>query len=295
MKRLAFAAIFSLASSGAVADTAEQALEACTKAAAAGNFSEAVQHAAASIAASSTNRNAYLCQARAYTGLNDRAHAIEALLAADRLSKSPLEHMVALMLIGNQNMALRELDKAMDQYHQSLSIAREIGDKHFEMINLNLIGEAQEAQSDYKSALENYLLAQKLAANDNERADSNARLAAAYSATGKHDKAVEHQLKAMLLEERSGDFDHYANAGLELGRIHIQAGQFDQAEKVLNKMLDKVRSAGDPYWEAKGMYYLASARRGQGDAQGAKPLLESARKLAEKIGAGDLLELISAQ
>jgi len=293
MKRLAFAAIFSLASI-AYAGVAEQELESCTKAAAAGNLSEAVQHSAASIAASNTNRNAYLCQARAYAGLNDRAHAIEALLAADRLSKSPLEHMVALMLIGNQNMALRELDKAMDQYNKSLGIAREIGDKHFEMINLNLIGEAQEAKSDNNFALENYLLAQKLAANDNERADSNARLAAAYSASGKHDKAVEHQLKAMLLEERSGDFDHYANAGLELGRIHIQAGQFDSAEKALNKTLDKIRSAGDPYWEAKGMYFLALARRGQGDVQGANTLLESARKLAEKISASDLLELISA-
>lgn len=295
MKRLIFLAVFSLVSSSGLAGTAEQEVEACTKALAAGDYAQALRHASASIGIANTNRATYLCQAGVYARQNDHANAINALQTADKLSKLPIEHSVALTLIGNQHLALRAFDQALEHYRRSLEIARETGNKHFEMINLNQIGEALEGKTDYKSALENYLPALKLAANENERADCNARIAAAYSVIDEHDKAIEHQIKALFLEESSGDFDHYSNASLELGRIYLHARQYDNAEKTLGRALEKIRKAGDPYWEAKGNYYLAQVKRGQGDSQTASALLDSAKQQAEKIGASDLAALISAQ
>jgi len=295
MKRLIFVAVFSLASSSGLAGTAQQEVEACTKALAAGDYAQALQHASASIGISNTNRDAYLCQARVYTSQNDHANAINALQTVDKLSNLPIEHIVALTLIGNQHLALRAFDQALECYRRSLVIARETGNKHFEMINLNQVGEALEGKTDYKGALENYLPALKLAANENERADCNARIASSYSAIDEHNKAIEHQIKAMFLEETSGDFDHYSNASLELGRIYLHAGQYNDAERTLVRALEKIRKAGDPYWEAKGNYYLAQVKRGQGDSQAAGALLVGAKQQAEKIGASDLVELISAQ
>ena len=285
---------FSLACSNCLAGATEQELDACKKALAAGDFSLAVQHAAASTFASNKNREAYLCQFQAYAGLKDGVRAIESLAAADNLSNSPMEHVVTLTLIGNQYLASRQFDKALENYRQSLTLSRENSSRNFQMINLNQIGEALEGKGDNQTALENYLVALKLAANENERADSSGRIAATYSVIGEHDKAIEHQIKAMFLEERSGDFDHYANASLELGRIYTRAGQFANAESTLTKALERIRKAQDPYWEAKGNYYLALAKRGQGDVQGASDLMQAARQLAEKIGATDIVDLIVA-
>ena len=295
MKRYILATVLSLATTAACAGVAEQELESCSKANAASKYNEAIEYAAAAIKTSSDNRTAYLCQARAYVGLNDYAHALASLVPADQLAKTNLEHIVTLLLIGNSYKELKEFDKAIDQYKKGRELSQKERDAHFEMVSLNNIGMAQEGKSDYAAAVENYLLAQTLAANETERAESHAHLASAYSALNNYDKAIEHQIKAAFMGERGSDFDQYANSGLELGRVYLQAKQYANAEKTLNKLLENIILNKDLYWESKGNYYLSLVKREQGDIKIADKLLEKAKEEAKSIEANDLLKLFSVR
>lgn len=282
-----------LAALPAWAGDAAQSVQACNQALQSGDFAQAVVHAEHALRDSPNNRDAYLCLGRAQGGRGDDAAAVAALQSAEKLSTQPFEHIVALTLLGNQHKSVKDYARAIDSYRQSLAIARAEKSARFEMINLNQIGESLEGAGDPAGALEQYRQGLQFAANDNERADGNARIAAAQSTLGNHDKAIEHQIKAVLLEERSGDLDHYANANIELGRIYLTAGQYASAEKSLTKFLGTIAQAGDPYWEAKTRYVLGKVKAAQGDAGKASELFSQAKALAERVGAQQLAREIS--
>ncbi len=128
----------------------------------------------------------------------------------------------------------------------------------------------------------------KLSANDNERADNFARIAAAYSKLGNHDLAIENQIKATLAEDRAGDQDHQANAYLELGRIYTAAAQYDKAESAINKTIQLSKEQGGAYWEAKSYYYMALTKAANGQPAVAKTLLTDAQGICEKVGEQEL-------
>lgn len=275
------------------AGSAAPAVEICDRALQSGDFAQAVAHAEAALRVEPDSRDAYLCLGRAEGERGNAAEAVAALQAADKFSTQPVEHIVALTLLGNQQQSAKAYEEAIAAYRQSLAIARAEKSTQLERINLNQIGEALQGQGDPAAALEHYLQGMKLAANDNERADGNARVAAAHSLLGNHDKAIEHQLKAMLFEERSGDLNHYANANIELGRICLAAKQYADAEKWLGKFLVTIAETGNAYWQAKARYLLGQVKAAKGAAAEAAEQFAQARALAQKIGAEQLLKEIA--
>lgn len=282
-----------LAALPAWAGNAAQSVQGCDQALQSGDFVQAATHAEAALRDAPDNRDAFLCLGRAQGGRGNNAEAVAALLTAEKLSVQPVEHIVALTLLGNQYQSAKSYAQAIDAYRQSLAIARTEKSARFELINLNQIGEALEGAGDPSAALEHYLQGLKLAANDNERADSNARIAAAHSVLGDHDKAIEHQLKAMLFEERSGDLNHYAHANIELGRICLAAKQYADAEKWLGKFLETIAQTEAPYWQAKARYMLGKVKTAKGSATEAAEQFSQAKALAQKIGAEQLLKEIA--
>lgn len=271
-----------------MAEEASQLADACNKALGEGNYAQAAELAGKALEASRNDRKAYLCLGRALGGKGDHMGAVTALQAADKLSVGPIDHIVALTLLGNEQLAAHAYAEANDAYKASLDTARADKNRHFERINLNQLGEVRQAMGDAAGALDFYMQGQALAANDNERADGNARIAAAYSLLGNHDKAIEYQLKSLFQEERVGEPDQYANASIEMARIYIVAGQYDNAEKRLNKLLGEVAQAGAAYWEAKVYYTLGKLRSAQGKAAEAMDFYRRGKALAEKIGAQSL-------
>jgi tetratricopeptide (TPR) repeat protein len=210
------------------------------------------------------------------------------LQAVEKLSATPPEHMVALTLIGNTQKNAKLYPEALDAYHRSLSLAQTEKDKRFERINLNQIGDVLVESNQLDSGLESYLAGSRLSANDNERADNFARIAAVYSSLGKHDLAIEYQVKAVLTEERVGDQDHQANAYLEMGRIYTLAAQYDKAESAIDKTTRLSKEQGSLFWEAKSYYYLALTKAANGQSPAAKALLADAQHICEKIGEQEL-------
>lgn len=268
-------------------------LKSCNQAIMEGDASKALAYAEQVFKLDKNNRDALLCEGRAYGGTGRFKEALETLQAAEKSSASPLEHIVALTLIGNVQKSAGQLPEALATYRQSLAITRAEKVQRYERINLNQIGETLAASNQLDAALESYLAGSKLSANDNERADSYARIASTYSDLGKHDQAIEYQIKAVLMEQQGGDLDHYANAGLEMGRIYTAAKEYANAEKAINKIVKLSKDQGGAYWEARSYYYLALNKVASGEPQAAKPLLTDAKQICEEIGAQSLGDEIS--
>lgn len=288
MNKTGILALLFCISSPVAAEDETSAVQACQKAFIAGEYAQAVTFANQALKASSDNREAYLCLGRAQGGVGDHAAAIAALQTSEKLSNKPFEHVIALTLLGNQYKSVKAYPDAIAAYRQSLSIAHTDHNKRYEMIALNLIGESLQDSGDFSGAIDAYQQGYKLAANDNERADSHAHLAAAYGVNGNHDQAIAEQVKAVVLEERSGDLDHFAHANLELGRIYLEAKQYGEAEKVMNNTLPVVIQAGDGYWEASIYQLQGRVKYAQGKTEEGGRLIKRGVDLARKIGADEL-------
>ena len=240
------------------------------------------------------NRDAVLCRARAQMALNQFADAVPTLANVDQLSNSPNDHMMALAMLGNAYKGNRQFNEAVASYQQSMDIAKAQKNKSFERITHSLVAEAQALNNQPDEAISSYQSALKLALNDNERADAFEHMAAIYNVQHKHDQAIEYQLKATLAYTHYGDLDAQANAGLELGRIYMDAGEYEQAEKSINKILKLAVDNGGAYWEVKSDLYLAQVKIRNHQNNEAQKLLETAQKLNKEVGDSALSEGIGA-
>lgn len=294
MKRLSVFVYLLLSSSLASAADFEQEIKACDQAFQNGNFTQAITHAEQALKDAPDNRDAYLCMGRAQGEAGQHADAVIALEAADKHSINPADHIIALTLLGNQYRSVQEYTSALVAYRKSLAISEKGNNRLYAHINHNQLGETLQSSGDLENALQHFQQGMNLAANDNERADSNARVAAAYSLMGNHDKAIEHQLKSMLQEKRIGDLDHYANASIELGRICFVAKEYADAEKWLGKFLEIISQSQAPYWEAKGRFMLGKVKAAQGKSSEAAEQFSRAKALAEESGSPQLLKEIAS-
>lgn len=265
----------------------------CNQAIADGDASKALAYAKQVLKQDKNNHDALLCKGRAHGGTGQFKEALTALQAAEKSAATPLDHIVTLILIGNVQKSAKQYPEALSTYRQSLAMAQAEKDKRFERINLNLIGETLVDTNQPEAGLESYLQGSQLAANDNERADNYARIAGTYSTLGKHDQAIEYQIKTVLMEEQSGDLNHIADAGLELGRIYTAAKDYPNAEKSINKIIQLSKNQGGAFWEAKAYYYLALAKAANNQPEAAKTLLADAQHICEDIGAESLSDEIS--
>jgi tetratricopeptide (TPR) repeat protein len=240
------------------------------------------------------NREVVLCKARAQMALNQFADAVPTLTTVDQLSNLPNDHMMSLAMLGNAYKGNLQFNEAVTSYQQSMDIAKAQKNKSFERITCNLVGEVQALNKQFDEAIANYQAGLKLALNDNERADAFERIASIYNQQQKHNQAIEYQLKATLAYTHYGDLDAQANAGLELGRIYMDAGELDQAEKSINKILKLAVDNGGAYWEVKSDLYLAKVKMANHQTNDAQKLLESAQKLNKEVGDAMLSEVIAA-
>jgi len=260
----------------------------CNEAMDNGDHIRALTHAEAALKRNAKDREALLCQGRALSEAGRYDAALAAMENALQLSTAPMDRIVVLTLTGNVQRDAKRYDEALASYRQSLALAQSEQDKRFQRINHNLIGEILVATQQIEPGLQSYLAGAELAANDTERADNYGRIAQTYGSLGRYDEAVDYQIKAMLTEERSGDFNHYAYATLELGRLHTAAGNHAEAEKVLNRIIERSKAQEAPYWEARGYYYLALEKTANGHQAEARPLLAQAKQISERIGAEEL-------
>jgi tetratricopeptide (TPR) repeat protein len=268
---------------------AENALQSCQKAFAAGDYPHAAQYGL-----QAGGFEGAMCAGRAQQAQGDYAASAASFAEAERNTREPFDQMLAITYLARATQAAGKVDEAIGHYERSLKIAREVKEKQAQMINLNEIGQLLLAKGDKQAALKRFKEAYPLAANDNERSECNQRLAAAYSQLGEHDRAIEHQLKSVVLEERSGEDDNYLEARLELGAIAIQAKDYARAQKEIEESLKLAHNGGSTYWESKALFYLGRLEKALGNNEHAQALFNQALELANKMGAKALSGQISA-
>ena len=73
----------------------------------------------------------------------------------------------------------------------------------------------------------------------------------------------------------------------------MDAGELDQSEKSINKILKLAVDNGGAYWEVKSDLYLAKVKMARHQSNEAQKLLESAQKLNKEVGDAMLSKAIA--
>lgn len=233
-----------------------------------------------------------MCKGRALLGMGKTEEAKAEFISADKKATSDFDKTVANLLIGNMEKEQKHYKEAIQLYEKSLAYALKDDNRNFARVSYNLLGDTYGLLTEYPTSLKYLEEGEKLAMNDNERADSYERLAANYQAQQRFEEAIAYQIKGVTMQQKAGTLDQYAEANLTLGHLYTQSKNYPKAEATLNKLLKFSQDNGGAYYEAKTNIYLAQAKLAQGDSASANQLFAQAKTIAEQIQATDLTALI---
>lgn len=254
----------------------------CNKLLNAGNTAVAIEYSKAMLSLNASDKDALLCQGRAYYAAEDFNKALLAYELAEKKSNNELDKIVAIFLKANASYAMKQKDQALASYKKALRLSQTIANKAMERLALNAIGDISNNDKDYQAALDWYLQGFKLAANDNERGESAEKVGGAYHALKQDDLALEYQIKAYLMHDRVGTPDQYAQSSILLGQYYAIVKNYDNAEKTLNKIIKFASEHGGEYYEAKASYELAKVELARGNTEKAVQLIEKAKLVAKR-------------
>lgn len=268
---------------------------ACNKAYEQGDLANASSLAVKALNANKNDRDALICQGRTYSAQGNLESALTAFKSADKFSADAYDKTVIVLITGHAYKNAKQYEQAISSYQQSLKHAGLATNKPFERASHFGIGNVYFETKQYASALESYLAASKLDANDNERGESFERIALTYHLLDQHELAVEYQVKAFIMHEKSGTLDQFAHSSIELGRYYAAVKNYASAENTLNKIIKFANEQGGAYYEAKGCYVLAQVKAAEGDMDSAKALIEKAKSIAKNTNDADLADEITKE
>ncbi len=266
------------------------ALKNCQQALDAGDFA-----VAALTSSAQKNFDGLMCAGRAQQALGDYAGASASFVKAEQLADGKYGSVLAITFQARAALAAGRSDEALAQYNRSLKLAHEIKLWQGEWSNLVEIGQIYQSRNDLKTALEKYQESYPYASNDNERSESNQRIAAAYHELKDHDRAIEYQLKSMLLEASSGDANQYLNAKLLLAIYAMNGKDYKISNRELGDIIKVSKEVGSLYWESRATLYQSRLEKLLGNMEHSRTLLEVARKLATKVGMKSLQEEVNKE
>lgn len=253
---------------------------------------QAIEKSEALLEDNAKNVNALTCLGRAYFGLAQYDKAIKAFNQAEAVSDQGYDKSFASLLAGHVYKNTDQLANAVDAYQRSLGHAKAIDHQALILNNHMNIGHVRNLQKDFANALTAYEAAYALAANDGERADTESYIAATQYKLKHYDKAIEYQIKSLLMFEKVGTLDQYAQALINLAKYELAANRLKDADRYANKLIKFAQDNGGAYYEAKGQLLLAKVKVAQADKTAAKTLLASAKQLADRAQASDLISEI---
>lgn len=254
----------------------------CNKLLNSGNTQLAIDYSKAMLSLNGSDKDALLCQGRAYYAAEDFKKALFAYELAEKNSNNELDKIVAIFLKANASYAMKQTEQALANYQKALKQSQTIANKSMERLALNAIGDISSHEKDHQAALGWYLQGFKLAANDNERGESAEKVGGAYHALKQDDLALEYQIKAYMMHDRVGTPDQYAQSSILLGRYYAIVKNYDNAEKTLNKIIKFANEQGGEYYEAQASYVLAKVELARGNTENASKLMEKARLIARR-------------
>lgn len=267
----------------------DAALDACDTAVQKHQYAEAVklaeQHA--------KQAEFWLCKGRAQSGLGDNVAAQQSFKQALNLKPDGLDLIAAHMLLGNAQLEAKVHAAALESYQQALKFSEQQNMRRYARVAHNLIGEAYFQMGQYADALKSFEVGEKLAFNDDERADSYLHEARTYQQMQQTEKAIEYQLKGVMMLRKSGTPDQYAEASLTLGQLFADKQDFVGADKTYQRLLAYAHDNGGEFYEAKTAILWAASKRAQGEPAAAQQLLQQASVIAAKLKDPELDALLA--
>lgn len=256
------------------------------------DYADAIAKANLAMKQSNLASQGMMCKGRALLATGKIQEAKAEFAEADKKASNDFDKTVANLLMGNVEKEQQNYKEAIKLYEKSLGFAQKDDNRNFTRVSYNLLGDTYGLLAEYPTSLKFLEEGEKLAMNDNERADSYERIAANYQSQQRFDKAIEYQLKGITMQQKAGTLDQYAEANLTLGHLYTQSKDFSKAEATFSKLIKFSQDNGGAYYEAKSNIYLAQAKQAQGDNTSANQLLAQAKTIAQQIQANDLIALI---
>lgn len=236
----------------------------------------------------------WICAGRGLSASAKYPDALAAFKKAESLATSPYEQMLVAISAARTIRDSGDAEHAIAAYQRGFELATQLKQKQGQLVSLNEMGQLLLVRNNVKAALERFTQAYSYTANDNERAESNQLLASAYRQLGDYNHAIEHQLKGVLLERKSGDLGNFLYAELELADLRILSKDFQAAQKDVEDVLAKSREAQSDYWIARAQLYQGKLEIARGNSGAGKTILQQSLALASKVGDADLIQLINA-
>lgn len=252
------------------------------------NSSKALSVSSAILKIDNKNIHGLICKSRALAELDKPAEAIATLDEAGKVAVAQFDVLSVMTIKGSVYKNIKDYDAALKAYEAALEKAIALNNYRFQRTEYNLIAETHALKNDHNKALENYLEAGKLSANNEERADDYAKIAAAYSILGKTMDAVQSQLKVVVTVENTSDLDLIAESNLLMGQYYTANKDYKLAEIAINKVTKLAVEYGGAYWEAKSYYALALTKRANQELAAANDLLAKAKKINDTVGDKEL-------
>lgn len=254
---------------------------ACNLALAKGDISTAFATADKMLKSNKNDKDALICQGRALTEKGDLNAALAAFKLAEAQSTDSFDKAIIALLTGHAYKSAKQYDQAITSYQLSITNAKAANNQAFQRIGNNAIGNVYFETKQYPLALTAYLAGNKLTENDNERGESDERIALTYHNMNQHDLALEFQVKAYIMHQSVGTLDQMAHSSIEMGRYYALVKNYVSAENALNKIIKFAKEQGGAYYEAQGSYVLAQVKVAMGDVATAKTLIAHAKSIAK--------------
>ena len=182
---------------------------------------------------------------------------------------------------------LGDYKKAIEFHQQSLSIAKEIGDKGSEDVACTNLGTAYYFLDDYKKAIEfnqqSLSIAKEIGDKDSEgRAYTD--LGAAYHCLGDYKKAIEFHQQSLSIAKEIGDKGTEGGAYTNLGATYGCLGDYKKAIEFHQQYLSIAKEIGDKASEGAAYTNLGNAYDSLCDYKKAIEFHQQSLSIAKKIG-----------
>ena len=186
-----------------------------------------------------------------------------------------------------------DLKQAIEYYNQSLSIAKQLGQRHEEGNAYGNLGSTFQSLGDFKKAIEHnnqHLSIAKELGDKAGQGEAYGNLGNAFDSLGDSKQAIEYHKKSLSVAKELGQRYNERRAYCSLGNAYTYLGDFEQAIGYHNVDLSIAKELGNRAEEGVAYGNLGNAYHGLGDFEQAieyqKQHLSITKELGDRAGEG---------
>jgi tetratricopeptide (TPR) repeat protein len=195
-----------------------------------------------------------------------------------------VEHLTSLGLC---HLSLGDYRQAIGLFTQALAIARDLGNREGEGIQLGNLGTCHMSLGDYWQAIDLLTQALAIARDLGDREGEGTQLGnlgLCHQRLGDYQQAIDLHTQALAIARDIGNRQFEGSRLGNLGVCHADLGDYRQAIGLLTQALAIARDIGDRYNEANALNYLGRAWLASDDVRQGMTLLEQAVSVADATG-----------